>query len=51
MKTTIESHVKNERNHLLAKQAGTQQQNAIATANGQEEILDVSQQNNKLKKT
>ena len=51
MKTTTESHVKNERNHLQARQASTQLQNATATANGQEGILVASQQNKKLQRT
>ena len=48
MMITTESHVKNERNHLQARHAGTQLQNATATANGQEEILG---ENKKLQRT
>ena len=51
MKTTTGSHVKNEGNHLQTRQRGTQLQNATATANGKEEILEASQQNKKLQRT
>ena len=51
MKTTTESHMKNERNHLQTRQRSTQLQNATAAANGQEEILEASQQNKKLQRT
>ena len=49
---TIAAHarVQNELNHLQARQAGTQLQNATATANGQEGILEASQQNKKLQR-
>ena len=50
-KTTTESHVKNERNTCNHLQRGTQLQNAAATASGQEEILEASQQNKKLQRT